>query len=115
LGIPLAALDAELEALGIRRKAYRIARGTGAQMPLAKAAAGPGGAPVRRRTRTPAPPRRQTRKTEEPFRATNPEGPARRGRPSPRPVGERLGVSGGPARAPARAGLEREFALRERT
>src|SRR6267378_2941477 len=116
LGVPLAALAAELEALGIRRKAYRIARGTGAQMPLAKAAAGPGGAPVRRRTRTPAPPPPPT--PEEPRSLSEQQtlkvllaevGPRRA------LLGERLDVSGGALLARLRAaGLEREFALRER-
>src|SRR6202171_4942745 len=72
-GTPLAALDAELEVLGIRRKAYRIARGTDAQMPLAKAAAGPGGAPGRRRARTPAlPPLRDTHPTTRPKNPPSP-------------------------------------------
>jgi hypothetical protein len=116
LGVPLAALDAELEALGIRRKAYRIARGTDAQMPLAKAAAGPGGAPVRRRTRTPASPPPPT--PEEPSGLSEQQtlkvllaevGPRRA------LLGERLDVSGGALLARLRAaGLEREFALRER-
>jgi hypothetical protein len=116
LGIPLAALDAELEALGIRRKAYRIARGTDAQMPLAKAAAGSGGTPVRRRTRTPAP--LPTPAPEEPRSPSEQQilkallaevGPRRA------LLGERLGASGGALLARLRAaGLEREFALRER-
>jgi len=116
LGIPLAALDAELEALGIRRKAYRIARGTDAQMPLAKAAAGSGGTPVRRRTRTPAP--LPTPAPEDPRSPSEQQilkallaevGPRRA------LLGERLGASGGALLARLRAaGLEREFALRER-
>ena len=116
LGVPLAALDAELESLGIRRKAYRIARGTDAQMPLAKAAAGPGGAPVRRRTRTPAPPPPPT--PEEPRSPSEQQTlKALLAEVGPRRdlLGERLGVSGGALLARLRAaGLEREFALRER-
>src|SRR5437016_982355 len=58
LAVSLEALNEELEALGIRRKAYRVARGTDAQMPLAAAIAGPSGPPVRRRPRSaPAAPR----------------------------------------------------------
>src|SRR6266478_5150163 len=52
LGVSLEALDEELDALAIRRKAYRVARGSDAQMPLAAAIAGPSGPPVRRRPRS---------------------------------------------------------------
>src|SRR2546426_778238 len=56
LRLPLGALDAELEALGIRRRAYRIARGTDAQMPVARALGGRSGPPVRRRSAKASPP-----------------------------------------------------------
>src|SRR6267378_1212329 len=83
------------ELLGLfayHRDAPLVARSLG--VPLAALDAEPCSAPA-------ANPRR----AQEPFRATDPEGLARRGRPSPRPVGRaprRLGR--GPARAPARGG-----------
>jgi hypothetical protein len=114
LGLSLEALNADLDTLGIRRKAYRIARGT-AQMPIAKAVAGPSGPPVRRRTRPSAPP---PPVRDGPAEATEPEtlkallaevGPRRA------LLAHRLGTSGGALLARFRAaGLEREFALRER-
>jgi len=116
LGIPRATLDAELEALGIRRKAYRIARGTAAQMPLAKAVAGPGGAPVRRRTPTPAsPPPPAPEAPRSPSEQQTLKALLADLGPRRALLGERLGASGGALLARLRAaGLEREFALRER-
>src|SRR3989449_9522447 len=51
LAVSLEALNEELDALAIRRKAYRVARGSDALMPIAAATAGPSGPPVRRRQR----------------------------------------------------------------
>ncbi len=114
LRIPLAELDSELEALGIRRKAYRIARGSDAQMPAARAVAGRSGPPVRRRSPSaPAPasaPEAPPPSEAEILKAVLAELGPRRAL-----LGERLGVSGGALLARFRAGgLERELALRER-
>src|SRR5207253_8883102 len=117
LAVSLEALNEELDALGIRRKAYRVARGTDAQMPLAAAIAGPSGPPVRRRPRSvpaaPPPPAAEAppaSSEEAMLRALLAEvGPRRTA------LGERLGTSGGALLARFRAaGLERELSLRER-
>ncbi len=117
LSLSLEGLDAELEALGIRRKAYRIARGTDAQMPMAKPLAGPRGPAVRRRARgaaeapPPPPPEPPAPASEQDLlKAALAELGPRRAL-----LAERLGVSGPALLARFRAaGLEREFALRER-
>jgi hypothetical protein len=117
LGVSLEALNEELDALGVRRKAYRVARGTDAQMPLAAAIPGPSGPPVRRRRRDastappPAPADVPPAATEESMlRALLAEvGPRRT------VLAERLGTGGGALLARFRAaGLERELSLRER-
>jgi len=114
LHVPLEELDEELEALGIRRRAYRIARGTDAQMPVARAVAGHSGPPVRRRparaASAPAPPGGAAVSEQDLLKAVLAElGPRRTA------LAERLDVSGGALLARFRAaGLEREFALRER-
>ena len=117
LHLALEELDAELDSLGIRRKAYRLARGSDALMPLASPVAAPGGPPVRRRARaspapgqppSPAPPREPTE--QEILRAALAEAGPRRA-----PLAARLGVGGRALLARFRAaGLERELALRER-
>ena len=111
----LDALDTELDSLGIRRRAYRIARGTDAQMPVARAVGGRSGPPVRRRsTKASAPeqpaPDPAPQSEQDALKAVLAElGPRRA------PLAERLGVSGGALLARFRAaGLERELALRER-
>jgi hypothetical protein len=115
LGIALEELNAELETLGVRRQAYRIARAPDAQMPQARPVAGPRTPPVRRRSsRTPAPPS----SPETPLPQSEQEnlktllaelGPRRA------LLADRLGSSGGALLARFRAaGLEREFSLRER-
>ena len=116
LRVPLESLDAELDSLGIRRKAYRLARGTDAQMPVASAASGPSGPPVRRRPRAsgalpPAAPEPTAADAETAaLRSALNETGARRA-----VLAERLGVSGRALLARFRAaGLERELALRER-
>ena len=110
----LEALNEELDALGIRRQAYRITRGTDAQMPIASPVAAPAGPPVRRRTHAPGPPPSPAPPQDEGepamLRAVLSEvGPRR-------PLlAERLGVEGRALLARFRAaGLERELALRER-
>jgi len=118
LSLSLEALDAELDALGIRRKAYRIARGSDAQMPMARPVAGPRGPAVRRRARgaADAPPPAAPRPApaapceQDLLKAALAElGPRRT------LLADRLGVSGPALLARFRAaGLEREFALRER-
>ena len=115
LGVSLQALNDELDALAIRRKAYRVARGTDAQMPRAVAIAGPSGPPVRRRQRAAPPP---------PAAAPAPAAPTEEAMlrallaevgPRRTLLAERLGTSGGALLARFRAaGLERELALRER-
>ncbi|HET9752720.1 MAG TPA: hypothetical protein VFP52_07155, partial [Myxococcales bacterium] len=118
LGVPVADLRAELDSLDIRAKAYRLTRGTDAELPAAAAVKGPSGPPVRRRTRPPAP-------------SPAPAGPAPHAAPDPEEallksllaevgprrtlLAQRLGASGGALLARFRAaGLEREFSLRER-
>ncbi len=114
LRVSLEALDEELDSLGIRRKAYRLTRGTDAQMPVASAVAGPAGPPVRRRARSasPPPPAAPSPSPDEAetLRAALAEAGARRVL-----LGRRLGLEGRALLARFRAaGLERELALRER-
>lgn len=112
LAISLEELTSELEALGIRRKAFRIARGTDAQMPAASAAPGPPGPPVRRRPRAAAVEAVQPREEpqlDELMTLLAEVGPRRDA------LQRRLGVSEPALLARLReSGLEREFALRER-
>jgi hypothetical protein len=116
LGVSLEALNEELDALAIRRKAYRVARGSDALMPLAAAASGPSGPPVRRRQRgasaapQPPPPDAPPPTEAAMLRSLLAEvGPRRT------LLAERLGTSGGALLARFRAaGLERELSLRER-
>ena len=116
LGLSLEALNEELDALAIRRKAYRVARGSDALMPLAAATAGPSGSPVRRRQRgasaapQPPPPDAPPATEAAMLRSVLAEvGPRRT------LLAERLGTSGGALLARFRAaGLERELSLRER-
>lgn len=116
----LGELEAELDALGIRRRAFRLTRGTYFDMPLAKAnPAAPRRPSVRRRSKAekappaePPPPTEKEQQAAELRRLLAEVGP-RRGE-----LGRRLGVTGGSdatllARFRA-AGLERELALRER-
>jgi hypothetical protein len=117
LRVPLADLNDELEALGIRRKAYRLTRGTDAQMPRAAAVDGPSGPSVRRRARRSAP-----EAVLAPAEAPPEEGESAMLRallaeagPRRSVLAARLGTAGGALLARFRAaGLEREFALRER-
>jgi hypothetical protein len=116
LRVSLEDLNAELESLGIRARAYRLARATDAQMPRAAAIAGPRGPSVVRRTRRTDPP--PPPPVEEPadrgeaatLRTLLAEvGPRRDA------LAQRLGLSGGALLARFRAaGLERELSLRER-
>jgi hypothetical protein len=117
LRVSLETLDAELSSLGIRAKAYRLARGSAAQMPRAAAVVAPSGPPVRRRSRRAAPASPPPPGDPMPLdgeaamlRAVLAEvGPRRAA------LAERLGTSGGALLARFRAaGLERELALRER-
>ena len=116
LAVSLEALNEELDALAIRRKAYRVARGSDALMPLAAATAGPSGPPVRRRQRgasaapQPKPPDAPPATEAAMLRSLLAEvGPRRT------LLAERLGTSGGALLARFRAaGLERELSLRER-
>ena len=116
LGVSLEALNEELDALAIRRKAYRVARGSDALMPIAAATAGPSGPPVRRRQRgasaapQPPPPDAPPATEAAMLRSLLAEvGPRRT------LLAERLGTSGGALLARFRAaGPERELSLRER-
>src|SRR5438105_13778863 len=56
LGVSMSELVAELELLNIRRRAFALTRRTDRQLPLAVPRPGPGGPPVRRRTRAAPPP-----------------------------------------------------------
>lgn len=115
LRISLEELNAELDTLGIRRQAYRIARSPDAQMPLARPVSGPRTPPVRRRsnrtTAQPPPPETPVPQSEqETLKTLLAELGPRRAL-----LADRLGSSGGALLARFRAaGLEREFALRER-
>jgi hypothetical protein len=115
LHLPLEDLNRELDALRIRRKAYRLARGSDTQMPLASPVPSPRGPPVRRRTRTapaPAAPPEPARAPtdQDTLRAALAEAGPRRAL-----LAARLGVGGRALLARFRAaGLERELALRER-
>jgi hypothetical protein len=116
MGVSLSDLDAELDQLGIRRKAYRLARGTDRDLRAAAPVKGASGPPVRRRTKSlateppPAPPPKQIDPEQALLKTALAElGPRRQA------LAERLGTSGGALLARFRAaGLEREFALRER-
>src|SRR3954462_7056544 len=116
MGVSLSDLDAELDQLGIRRKAYRLARGTDRDLPAAAPVKGASGPPGRRRTKSlateppPAPPPKQIDPEQALLKTALAElGPRRQA------LAERLGTSGGALLARFRAaGLEREFALRER-
>jgi hypothetical protein len=116
MGVSLSDLDAELDQLEIRRKAYRLARGTDRDLPAAASVKGASGPPVRRRTKSvapeppPAPPPKQIDPEQALLKTALAEvGPRRQA------LAERLGTSGGALLARFRAaGLEREFALRER-
>ena len=111
-------LHAELDALKIRTKAYRLTRGTDADLPVAAPVKGPSGPPVRRRAKATAPPLAPAAPAPQP--PADPEqallksvlaevGPRRAA------LAQRLGVSGGALLARFRAaGLERELSLRER-
>lgn len=124
LGTSLEELTSELEDLGIRRKAFRLMRGTDLELPRAAAVPGAASVPVRRRRASAA--------------ATSPAGAARPGETEPQArheapqttalkavlaeagprramLAERLGIPVAALPALLRgAGLEREFALRER-
>lgn len=109
LGVSLAELTAELDALQIRRRAFALTRGS--YLPAATAAPGPRGPPVRRRTlaQKPAPPPPLPDPRSELKALLAEIGPRREA------LAQRLGLS--PAAVLARfraAGLERELALRER-
>jgi hypothetical protein len=140
LGLTLDELQAELESLGIRRKAHRLAHASDALVPRAIAAPGvPSGPSVRRRTRKALPPPEDPREetasrapAEEPRdapAARGPDLPAQAARlkallgqvgPRRKALAKRLGTPGRPlttrvllARFRA-AGLERELGQRER-
>jgi hypothetical protein len=116
LGLSLEELDAELQALGIRAKAHRLARGRDADLPRAAAVPGPSGPPVRRRSKkatpspepasVPSPPETEAALLKRVLAEVGPRRPA---------LATRLGATGAALLARFRAaGLEREFALRER-
>jgi hypothetical protein len=114
LGLSLEELTAELDDLGIRRKAFRLVRQPDAQMPIAASLPGHSGPPLRRRPRAtprevePTPLVRDS--AQDDLKALLAEvGPRRDA------LRERLGLSEIALLARLRDnGLEREFALRER-
>lgn len=115
LRLSLEELNTELDDLRIRRKAYRLTRGSDAQMPLASAVSAAAGPPVRRRppkapSPAPAPSLPPPPTDADVLKAALAEvGPRRT------LLAERLGVSGRALLARFRAaGLERELAMRER-
>jgi hypothetical protein len=118
LGVSVSDLHEELDALGIRTRAYRLTRGTDADLPAAVPVKGVSGPSVRRRARatapSPAPPEPAPKAAADPeqdlLKSLLAEVGPRRGA-----LAERLGTSGGALLARFRAaGLEREFSLRER-
>lgn len=118
LGVSVSDLHAELEALEIRTRAYRLTRGTDADLPAAVPVKGVSGPPLRRRARaaapSPAPPQSASTPAADPEQALLKSVLAEVG-PRRAALAERLGASGGALLARFRAaGLEREFSLRER-
>ncbi|HET7784440.1 MAG TPA: hypothetical protein VIR81_09780 [Myxococcales bacterium] len=118
LGVPVADLQAELDSLRIRSRAYRLTRGTDADLPAAAAVKGPSGPPVRRRARpaapSPAAPEAAPAPAPDPEQALLKSLLAEVG-PRRAALAQRLGTSGGALLARFRAaGLERELSLRER-
>jgi hypothetical protein len=118
LGVPVADLHAELESLRIRAKAYRLTRGTDADLPAAAPVKGPSGPPVRRRARqaapSPAAPQPAPPAAPDPEQALLKSLLAEVG-PRRAALAQRLGAGGGALLARFRAaGLERELSLRER-
>ncbi|HEY5677980.1 MAG TPA: hypothetical protein VIR81_14400 [Myxococcales bacterium] len=118
LGVSVSDLHAELDALAIRTRAYRLTRGTDADLPAAVPVKGASGPPVRRRARaappSPAPPEPAPKPAADPEQALLKSVLAEVG-PRRAALADRLGASGGALLARFRAaGLEREFSLRER-
>jgi hypothetical protein len=117
LGVSVSDLHEELEALRIRTRAYRLTRGTDADLPAAVPVKGASGPPVRRRARSAAPspvPEPAPQPPADPEQSLLKSLLAEVG-PRRAALAERLGASGGALLARFRAaGLEREFSLRER-
>ena len=121
LRVSLSELNAELESLKIRRKAFSLTRGSDHELPAASPIAGARSAPsVRRRQKAapqppPVPPRSEKEEQAEELRKLLAGIGPRRGA-----LAARLGDAGGPLSDAAllarfrAAGLERELALRER-
>ena len=121
LGLALVDLDAELDQLKIRRKAYRLTRGSDLDSPVAAAIkGGKSSAPLRRRAKNPPPGVEVTPAEAPPVDAREAQARALKALlaevgPRRAPLAERLGLSEAAVLARFRAaGLEREFALRER-
>ena len=120
LRISLSDLNTELDRLKIRRKAFRLTRGTDHDLASAPVEAGRSGPPKRRRPKAPAepavePPRSEKEEQAHALKALLTEVGPRRSQ-----LAARLGAAGAPlsdagllARFRA-AGLERELSLRER-
>jgi hypothetical protein len=116
LGMSVSDLHAELDSLEIRARAYRLTRGTDADLPAAAPVKGPSGPPVRRRSKSAAPsaPVPEAAPPADPEQALLKSTLAEVG-PRRVALAQRLGTAGGALLARFRAaGLEREFALRER-
>jgi hypothetical protein len=122
LGMSLAELEAELDALKIRRKAFRLTRGTDFDLPLARAnPSAPSGPSVRRRTRgapaaarpaaKPAEPDRDAEQLKKLLAAVGPRREVLKDRLGTRDAA--LSDAALLARFRA-AGLERELSFRER-
>jgi hypothetical protein len=112
----LSDLDAQLDELKIRRRAYRLTRGTDADLPRAAAVSAPAGPSVRRRQKASAapPPPAAPAPPPDPELALLKAALAEVGPRRPA-LAARLGTSGAALLARFRAaGLERELALRER-
>jgi hypothetical protein len=133
LRLTLDELQAQLDDLGIRRKAFRLARGAPGNLPRASPLPGvPGGPPVRRRVHAPEP-AAKVEAPPEPAARPAPSGSetvaaqakglrALLGEIGPRrrALAQRLGTKGRPLSIPVllarfrAAGLERELGQRER-
>jgi hypothetical protein len=135
LHLTLDELQAELDELGIRRKAFRLVRGVPGDVPRARPLPGvAGGPPVRRRTHVPepatfveGPPEPAVRPADRPSSAEDVAAQARKLRtllgelgPRRRALAKELGTKGRPLSTPVllarfrAAGLERELGQRER-
>lgn len=120
LKLSLTELFEELDALKIRRAAFRLTRGIDADFPRATALPGSPGPPVRKRKKETQAPREPAPKTERELQEEELKAVLAEVGPRRRDLAARLGGDGAPLSEAAllarfrSAGLERELSLRER-